>query len=140
MSLAQTKIHRHRPQIAKNKRIIGHLQDSYGCQSRKNAPASASQNSTYTSTPNGLTPSTLPSISPAPQTTPQTAPQHSTSTSTQTACAGPCHQSCKHAHPNCTPPSTQQSILQITFSSLLEVRTPIAFSYLGNNPKTACPR
>ena len=29
------------------------------------------------------------------------------------------------------PPSTRPSILQITFHSLLEVRTPIAFSYLG---------
>ena len=35
------------------------------------------------------------------------------------------------------PPSTQPSISQITFPSLLEVRTPIAFSYLGNNNELA---
>ena len=31
------------------------------------------------------------------------------------------------------PPSTRPSISQITFFCLLEVRTPIAFSYLGKN-------
>ena len=34
--------------------------------------------------------------------------------------------------PSCMPPSTLPSILQIAFPSLLEVRTPTAFSYLGN--------
>ena len=38
----------------------------------------------------------------------------------------------KTSTPNCTPLSTSP-ILQITSPSLLEVRTPIAFSYLGNN-------
>ena len=37
--------------------------------------------------------------------------------------------------PNCMPPSTLPSISQMTFPSLLEVRTPIAFSYLGNKTK-----
>ena len=32
---------------------------------------------------------------------------------------------------NCTPPSTSPSISHITFPSLLEIRTPVAFSYLG---------
>ena len=39
-------------------------------------------------------------------------------------------------HPNCTPSSTQASISQITFPALLEVRSPVAFSYLGK--KLAC--
>ena len=41
--------------------------------------------------------------------------------------------------PNCMPPSTRTSSSQITFPSLLEVRTPIAFSYLGKKKKTRCP-
>ena len=80
-----------------------------------------SQNSTCTSTPNCM-PKSIRSIlqnnqhhhpSPAPQTAPQTAHPNNMCTT------------------NCTPPSTQPSISQITFPSLLEVRTPIAFSYLG---------
>ena len=35
--------------------------------------------------------------------------------------------------PNCMPPSTLPSISQITFPSSLELRTPIAFSYLWKN-------
>ena len=87
-----------------------------GRQSRKTAPPncmppstrpSLSQNSTSTiSTPSCMPPGTRPSSS-----------QSSTSTST----------------PNCMPPSTRPSISQITFPYLLEVRTPIAFSYLGKN-------
>ena len=42
-----------------------------------------------------------------------------------------------HQHPNCTPPSTSSSILQNTFPFLLEVRTPMAFSYLGNKSQAA---
>ena len=55
-----------------------------------------------------------------------------------------CHQHLKqhpnqhlHQHPKPHAPSTSPSISQITLPTLLEVRTPIAFSYLGekNNPK-----
>ena len=38
--------------------------------------------------------------------------------------------------PNCMPPSTQPSISQITSPSLLEVRTHIAFNYLGEKKNT----
>ena len=96
------------------------------------APQAASQSTTRTSTPNCMPACTLPSIlqkcartvtcmyastrpsiSPAPQTAPKQHPkQH------------------LHQHANCTPPSTLPSISQITFPFLLEVRTPIAFSYL----------
>ena len=65
---------------------------------------SSSQNSTSTVAPS--TPSYMP-----------LAPGRQSRTSTNT--------------PNCMPPSTRPSISQITFPSLLEVRTSIAFSYLG---------
>ena len=57
-----------------------------------------------------------PALQSAPQTGPQTGLQNST--------------------PSCTPLSTSLLLSQIKFPSLLEVRTPIAFSYLGtNSPK-----
>ena len=59
----------------------------------------------------------MPAPSPAPQTALQTAHPNNICTT------------------NCTPPSTQPSISQITFPSLLEVRTPIAFSYQGNKTR-----
>ena len=72
-----------------------------------------------TSTPNCMPPSTLPSILKTCARTAISTP-NSTPISTYTST------------PNCcTPPSTSPSISQITFPSLLEVRTPVAFSYLG---------
>ena len=77
---------------------------------------------------------------PAPQTACPLAPgqlakQHPPAP--QTACPlAPGRQARKAASTstsNCMPPSTRPSISQITFPSLLEVRTPIAFSYLGKN-------
>ena len=73
-----------------------------------------------TSTPNCMPPSTLPSIW---KRCARTAISTSNSTPISTYTSTP---NC------CMPPSTSPSISQITFPSLLEVRTPIAFSYLGN--------
>ena len=132
----QTKqMPQHRPQIAKNRRMIAlpPPRRAHGCQSRKNAPALAI---------------------PPPQTTPQTAPQSSTSTSTQTACAGilpsilqKC--TCKvtsttnsspnstpeqhlHQHPNCTPHPAINLASQ-------EARAPFAVSYPGERVSDSSP-
>ena len=104
------------------------------------APGRQARKAASTSTSNCMPPSTRPSISqsihqhlklqhpalnlakqhlPAPQTACPLAPgRQARKASTSTS--------------NCMPPSTRPSISQITFPSLLEVRTPIAFSYLGN--------
>ena len=90
------------------------------CQSRKSAPAPSPALPKQHQNQHPKLPKSTRSIlqnctrtSPAPQTAPQTAHPNNMCTT------------------NCTPPSTQPSISQITFPSLLEVRTPRAFSYLG---------
>ena len=113
--------------------------------------STSSQNTTCTSTPDCMPPSTLPSILQECARTVTCTPQNSTCTSTQTACPSTlpliqinCARTITSSSnstlnstytkaPNCMPPSTQPSISQITFPSLLEVRTPEAFSYLGND-------
>ena len=106
-----------------------------GCQARKAAS---------TSTSNCLPPSTRPSSSQSSihQHLKLHAPSHPAlklakqhPPAPPTACPlAPGRQARKAASTstsNCMPPSTRPSISQITFPSLLEVRTPIAFSYLG---------
>ena len=93
------------------------------------APGRQARKAASTSTPNCMPLSTRPSSS-----------QSSIQQHPQTACPlTPGRQAWKAAStstPNCMPPSTRPSISQIAFHSLLEVRTPVAFSYLGNNALT----
>ena len=60
---------------------------------------------------------------------------------TNSAPRAPGHQSRKTAPsaPNCMAPSTLSSISQITVPSLLEVRTPIDFCYLGISKQALPP-
>ena len=83
----------------------------------------ADQNTTCTSSPNCMPPSTLPSIL-------KRCARTAICTSNSTPLSTPI--STYTSTPNRTPPSSRPSISQITFPSLLEVRTPTAFSYLGN--------
>ena len=86
----------------------------------------ADQNTTCTSSPNCMPPSTLPSIL-------KRCARTAICTSNSTPLSTPI--STYTSTPNRTPPSTRPSISQITFPSLLEVRTPTAFSYLGKKGK-----
>ena len=85
------------------------------------APGRQARKAASTSTSNCMPPSTQPAKQhpPAPQTACPLAPGRQARKAASTSTS------------NCMPPSTRPSISQITFPSLLEVRTPIAFSYLG---------
>ena len=120
------KIRPHRHQHLKSPQTASHSQDQHPklhsplrptCKMQKSARNVTPQNSTCTSTPNCMPPSTLPSIL---KRCARTAISTSNSTPISTYTSSP----------NCTPPRTS-AISQIPFPSLLEVRTPIAFSYLG---------
>ena len=89
------------------------------CKMQKCARNVTPQNSTCTSTPNCMPPSTLPSILKRCART-AISTSNSTPISTYTST------------PNCTPLAPAINLAN-HFPSLLEVRTPIAFSYLGKN-------
>ena len=91
----------------------------------------AHQNTTCTSSPNCMPPSTLPSIL-------KRCARTAISTSNSTPNSTPI--STYTSTPNRTPPSTRPSISQITFPFLLEARTPIAFSYLGKKSSWSRPK